>query len=494
MTFIQKKRIILLIQNVIHTKNHGGVISLEEKDLKEIEKRLGYKNVDAWTKISDEEKEKVYQFGEDYKDFMTKCKTERETTEKIIEIAEKNGFINIEKVTNLKPGSKVYYNNKGKSVVLAVIGKESMQKGIKAVASHIDSPRIDLKPNPMYEDGGLALFKTHYYGGVKKYQWVTIPLALHGVIVKANGEKINIVVGEDENDPVLYITDLLPHLGKDQMEKKAAEVVTGEALNAVIGSIPLSEEVSVKPNILKYLNEKYGIVEEDFLSAELELVPAYKPRDIGFDRSMIGAYGQDDRVCAYTSLRAILELEVPERTAVAIFTDKEEIGSMGNTGLQSRFFENAIAEILEKYEGSTDIKLRKVLANSELLSADVNAAFDPTYPEVSEKQNTAYLGKGVCITKYTGSRGKAGSNDANAEFVGKVRKLFNENGVVWQTGELGKVDMGGGGTVAQYVANYGMEVLDCGVALLSMHAPYELSSKVDVYMAYKAYKVFMEKD
>ncbi len=494
MTFIQKKRIILLIQSVIHTKNHGGVISLEEKDLKEIEKRLGYKNVDAWTKISDEEKEKVSQFGEDYKDFMTKCKTERETAEKIIEIAEKNGFINIEKVTNLKPGSKVYYNNKGKSVVLAVIGKESMQKGIKAVASHIDSPRIDLKPNPMYEDGGLALFKTHYYGGVKKYQWVTIPLALHGVIVKANGEKINIVVGEDENDPVLYITDLLPHLGKDQMEKKAAEVVTGEALNAVIGSIPLSEEVSVKPNILKYLNEKYGIVEEDFLSAELELVPAYKPRDIGFDRSMIGAYGQDDRVCAYTSLRAILELEVPERTAVAIFTDKEEIGSMGNTGLQSRFFENAIAEILEKYEGSTDIKLRRVLANSELLSADVNAAFDPTYPEVSEKQNTAYLGKGVCITKYTGSRGKAGSNDANAEFVGKVRKLFNENGVVWQTGELGKVDMGGGGTVAQFAANYGMEVLDCGVALLSMHAPYELSSKVDVYMAYKAYKVFMEKD
>ncbi len=323
---------------------------------------------------------------------------------------------------------------------------------------------------------------------------MTIPLALHGVIVKANGEKINIILGEDENDPVFYITDLLPHLGKDQMEKKAAEAVTGEALNAVVGSIPFSEEVSVKPNILKYLNEKYGIVEEDFLSAELELVPAYKPRDIGFDRSMIGAYGQDDRVCAYASLRAILELEVPEKTAVTIFADKEEIGSMGNTGLQSRFFENAIAEILEKYEGSTDIKLRRVFANSELLSADVNAAFDPTYQEVSEKQNTAYIGKGVCVTKYTGSRGKSGSNDANAEFVGKIRKLFNENGVVWQTGELGKVDMGGGGTVAQFAANYGMEVLDCGVALLSMHAPYELSSKVDVYMAYKAYKVFMEKD
>lgn len=467
---------------------------MEEKDLKEIEKRLGYKNVDAWTKISSEEREKVFEFAEGYKEFMAECKTERETAEKIIKIAEEHGFIDIEKAINLKPGSKVYYNNKGKSVVLAVIGKESMQKGIKAVASHIDSPRIDLKPNPLYEEGGLALFKTHYYGGIKKYQWVTIPLALHGVIVKSNGEKINIVVGEDENDPVLYITDLLPHLGKDQMEKKASEVVTGEALNAVVGSIPLSEEVSVKPSILKYLNEKYGIVEEDLLSAELELVPAYKPRDVGFDRSMIAAYGQDDRVSAYTSLKAILEIGVPERTAVAIFADKEEVGSMGNTGLQSRFFENAIAEILEKYEGSTDIKLRRLMANSEMLSADVNAAFDPTYAEVSEKQNTAYFGKGVCITKYTGVRGKAGSNDANAEFVGKVRRLFNENGVIWQMGELGKVDMGGGGTVAQYAANYGMEVLDCGVALLSMHAPYELSSKVDVYMAYKAYKVFMEKD
>jgi aspartyl aminopeptidase len=467
---------------------------LEEKNLKEIEKKLGYKNLNAWTQISEEEKRKVFDFAEGYKEFMTECKTERETAEKIIKIAEEYGFIDIEKVTNLKPGNKVYYNNKGKSVVLAVIGKESMQKGIKAVASHIDSPRIDLKPNPLYEEGGLALFKTHYYGGIKKYQWVTIPLALHGVVIKSNGEKVNIVVGEDEGDPVLYITDLLPHLGKDQMEKKASEVVTGEALNALVGSMPLSEEVSVKPNILKYLNEKYGIVEEDLLSAELELVPAYKPRDVGFDRSMIAAYGQDDRVSAYTSLKAILEIGVPERTAVAIFADKEEVGSMGNTGLQSRFFENAIAEILEKYEGSTDIKLRRVMANSEMLSADVNAAFDPTYPEVSEKQNTAYLGNGVCITKYTGSRGKAGANDANAEFVGKVRRLFNENGVVWQIGELGKVDMGGGGTVAQYAANYGMEVLDCGVALLSMHAPYELSSKVDVYMAYKAYKVFMEKD
>jgi len=462
------------------------------EDLKSIEKRLAYKNEDAWLKLTDEERNKVFQFGEDYKTFMSECKTERETANKIIEIAEKNGFINIENVNNLKPGSKVYYNNKGKSVVLAVIGKESMQKGLRAIASHIDSPRIDLKPNPVYEDGGLVLFKTHYYGGIKKYQWVTVPLALHGVVIKANGEKVNIVIGEDENDPVLYISDLLPHLGKDQMEKKASEVITGEALNAIVGSIPMSEEVSVKPNILKYLNDKYGIVEEDFLSSELELVPAYKPRDIGIDRSMIGAYGQDDRVCAYTSLRGILEIEMPEKTAVAIFADKEEIGSMGNTGLQSKFFENAIAEILEKYEGNTDIKLKRVLANSELLSADVNAAFDPTYPEVSEKQNTAYVGKGICITKYTGSRGKGGSSDANAEFLGKVRKLFNEKEVVWQIGELGKVDMGGGGTVAQYAANYGMEVLDCGVALLSMHAPFELASKVDIYMGYKAYKAFME--
>lgn len=467
---------------------------MEDKDLKEIEKRLGYKNENAWPRLTEEERNSVFQFGDEYKAFMAECKTERETAAKIIKLAEENGFINIVNATNLKPGSKVYYNNKGKSVVLAVIGKESMQNGLRAVAAHIDSPRIDLKPNPMYEEGGLGLFKTHYYGGIKKYQWVTIPLSLHGVIIKADGEKINIVLGEDDNDPVLYITDLLPHLGKEQMEKKMGEAVSGEALNAVIGSVPLSDEVSVKPNLLKLLNEKYGIIEEDFLSAELELVPAYKPRDIGLDRSMIGAYGQDDRVCAYTALRAILEVDVPEKTAVAVFADKEEVGSMGNTGLQSRFFENSIAELLEKHEGSTDIKLRRVLANSELLSADVNAAFDPTYPEVSEKLNTAYIGKGICITKYTGARGKGGSSDANAEFVGKVRKLFNENGVVWQSGELGKVDIGGGGTVAQYAANYGMDVLDCGVALLSMHSPYELSSKVDVYMAYKAYKVFMKKD
>lgn len=471
----------------------GGNI-MEDKDLKEIEKRFGYKNENAWPKLTEEERNSVFQFGEEYKSFMTECKTERETADKIIKLAEANGFINIENATNLKPGSKVYYNNKGKSVVMAVIGKESMQNGLRAVAAHIDSPRIDLKPNPLYEEGGLGLFKTHYYGGIKKYQWVTIPLALHGVIIKADGEKINVVLGEDESDPVLYITDLLPHLGKDQMEKKMAEAISGEALNAIIGSIPLSEEISVKSNILKLLNDKYGIIEEDLLSAELELVPAFKPRDIGFDRSMIGAYGQDDRVCAYTALRAILDIDTPEKTAVAVFADKEEVGSMGNTGLQSRFFENSIAELLEKYEGSTDIKLRRVLANSELLSADVNAAFDPTYPEVSEKLNTAYIGKGICITKYTGARGKSGSSDANAEFVGKVRKLFNENGVVWQSGELGKVDIGGGGTVAQYVANYGMDVLDCGVALLSMHSPYELSSKVDVYMAYKAYKVFMEKN
>ncbi|SNX52815.1 aminopeptidase [Thermoanaerobacterium sp. RBIITD] len=465
---------------------------MENNDLKEIEKNFGYKNINGWPRVSSEEKDKIFEFAEDYKVFMSECKTEREVADRIIKIAEENGFIDIETATNLKPGSKVYYNNKGKSVVMAVIGNESMQTGFKASAAHIDSPRIDLKQNPLYEDGGLGLFKTHYYGGIKKYQWVTIPLALHGVVVKENGDKITFKLGEDEKDPILYITDLLPHLGKEQMEKKMADAITGEALNPIIGSIPLSDEISVKPNLLKLLNEKYGIVESDFLSSELELVPAYKPRDIGFDRSMIGAYGQDDRICAYSVLRAILDVKNPEKTAVAIFADKEEIGSMGNTGLQSRFFENAIAEILEKHEGTTDIKLRKTMKNSELLSADVSSAFDPLYPDVSEKLNTAYIGNGICLTKYTGARGKAGSNDANAEFVAKVRRIFNENNVIWQTGELGKVDIGGGGTVAQYAASYGMDVVDCGVALLSMHSPYELSSKLDLYMGYKAYKSFLE--
>ncbi|MDI6604535.1 MAG: aminopeptidase [Thermoanaerobacteraceae bacterium] len=465
---------------------------MENDELKLIEKRFGYKNTNGWTRLKDEEREKVFKLAEDYKLFMTECKTEREVAEKIIKLAEENGFINIETASNLKPGTKVYYNNKGKSVVMAVVGKQSLQYGFKAVAAHIDSPRIDLKPNPMYEEGGICLLKTHYYGGIKKYQWVTIPLALHGVIIKGDCEKISFKLGEDESDPVFYITDLLPHLAKDQMEKKMSEAISGEALNAVIGNIPLSDEITVKPNLLKLLNEKYGIVEEDFLSSELELVPAYKPRDIGFDRSMVGAYGQDDRVCAYTALRGILDVENPEKTAVAIFADKEEIGSMGNTGLQSRFFENAIAEILEKHEGTTDIKLRRTMNNAELLSADVNSAFDPSYPDVSEKLNTAYIGNGICLTKYTGARGKSGSNDANAEFVGKIRKLFNNNSIIWQTGELGKVDIGGGGTVAQFAANYGMEVIDCGVALLSMHSPYELSSKLDIYMAYKAYMTFMQ--
>lgn len=466
---------------------------MKNNEMSEIEKKLGYKNTNGWTKISDKEKDDIFKFADDYKDFMAKCKTERETTDEIIRLAKDNGFIDLETATNLKPGSKVYYNNKGKSVVLAVIGKDTMQNGFMAAAAHIDSPRIDLKQNPLYEDSGLSLFKTHYYGGIKKYQWVTIPLSLHGVVVKENGEKVSIKIGEEENDPILYITDLLPHLAKDQMEKKANDVVVGEALDPVIGSMPLSEEISVKDNILKLLNEKYGITEADFLSSELELVPAYKPRDIGFDRSMIGAYGQDDRICAYGVLRAILNVkEDYSKTAVAIFADKEEIGSMGNTGMQSRFFENAIAEILDKHEGSTVIKLRKAMSHAEMLSADVSSGFDPLYPDVTEKLNTAYIGHGICLTKYTGARGKAGSSDANAEFVAKVRRIFNENDVIWQTGELGKVDIGGGGTVAQYAANYGMDVIDCGVALLSMHSPYELSSKLDLYMGYKAYKSFFE--
>lgn len=465
---------------------------MEDSQSNEYEEKFGYRNKNGWTCLNEKEKDDVFKFAEDYKTFISKNKTEREVTREIIKIAEDNGFVDIEKTSSLKSGNKVYYNNKGKSLVMAVIGKQPLQNGFNAVAAHIDSPRLDLKPNPLYEENNLGLFKTHYYGGIKKYQWVTVPLSIHGVIIKRNGDKLNINIGENDGEPILYITDLLIHLSNEQMNKKVSEAITGESLNAVVGGMPMNEHIGVKDNLLKLLNEKYGIVEEDLLSSELELVPSYKPKDVGFDKSMIAAYGQDDRVCAYPELRSILNIVNPERTVVAIFTDKEEIGSMGNTGLQSRFFENAIAEILERTKGSTDLKLRRAMVKSKLLSADVTSACDPTYPDVTDKLNSAYIGHGICLIKYTGSKGKAGSSDANAEFLGEIRKLFNDNNVKWQPGEIGKVDKGGGGTVAQYLANYGIDVIDCGVPLLSMHSPYELSSKLDVYMAYKAYKAFME--
>jgi len=391
---------------------------------------------------------------------------------------------------------KIYSSYKGKTVALFVIGKEEIEKGMNIVGSHIDSPRLDLKAFPLYEAGELALLKTHYYGGIKKYQWATIPLSIHGVIIKRNGTKVPITIGEDSDDPVFVVSDILPHLGKDQAAKKMSEGITGEQLNVIIGNIPLKDKKikeHIKLNILHILKEKYGIDEDDFVSAEIEVVPAGKAKDAGLDRSLILAYGHDDKACAFTCLKGILEIEHPQKTAVALFTDKEEIGSVGNTGMHSAFFDNTIAELitLEKRQYN-ELYLRRALTQSKVLSADVNAGFDPNFPEVFDKRNSSFIGKGIIITKFTGSRGKAGANDANAEFVGEIKKLFTDNKIVWQTAELGKVDIGGGGTIAYILANKGADVIDCGVAVLNMHAPFELISKVDLYMAYKAYKAFLQ--
>lgn len=467
---------------------------------KKLQEKLTHKWKNVWETLDKGEKEKVFAINEEYKDFLDKGKTEREAAKEIIKQAREKGYISIEEVREKEikptPGMKIYANNKDKSVVLFVLGKEKLEKGMNIIGSHLDAPRIDLKQHPLYEDSDFALLKTHYYGGIKKYQWVTLPLALHGVAVKADGEKVNIVIGEDENDPVFFITDLLPHLAKDQMAKKMDEGITGEGLNILIGSIPYEDgELSekVKLNVLNILNEKYGITEEDFTTAEFEVVPAGKSRDVGIDRSMVGGYGQDDRVCAFTSLKAILDVEAPNKTAVALFVDKEEIGSVGNTSMESKFFENMVSELIDLTEKKySELIVKRALANSCVLSADTLAGFDPNYPEVLDKKNSPFIGNGITLVKYTGVRGKGGSNDANSEYLGKIRKIFNDNNVVWQMGELGKVDQGGGGTIAYILANYGMEVVDCGVALLSVHAPYEIASKADVYMTYKGYNVFFK--
>jgi len=463
-----------------------------------LQERLTHKWNNVWEETDRTETEMIFDFNEEYKIFLDKGKTERESAAEIIKIAEKNGFIAIEKVISegiqLKPGMKVYANNKSKGVAMFVMGKESILKGMNIIGSHIDAPRIDLKQFPLYEDGELALLKTHYYGGIRKYHWVSLPLALHGVVIKSNGEKLDIVIGEDDQDPVFFITDLLPHLAKDQAEKKLNEGITGEGLNIIIGSIPYNEKDlsnKIKLNVLKILNEKYGMIEEDFTSAEFEAVPAGKARDVGIDRGLVAAHGHDDRVCAFTSLKAILEINNPERTAVALFVDKEEIGSVGNTGMESKFFEIIVSELVELTEGNyNELKTKRALANSRVLSADVAAGFDPNYPEVLDKLNAPYLGKGITLVKYTGVKGKGGSNDANSEYLSDIRRIFNENNIIWQMGELGKVDQGGGGTIAYILANYGMEVVDCGVPVLSMHAPYEIVSKADVYMTYKGYRAF----
>ena len=423
---------------------------------------------------------------------LNNSKTEREIVKSAVEMAKANGFKDINEVENLNVGDKVYYINKEKSMYLAIIGKEKLEEGLNIIGSHADSPRLDLKPNPLYEDQELAYFKTHYYGGIKKYQWTTIPLSIHGVIIKQNGEKIEVKIGEDDKDPIFTITDLLPHLAKEQENAKLREAIKGEDLNLLIGSMPFEEEISesVKLNILNLLNKKYGIVEDDLSSSELELVPAYKARTQGFDESMVAGYGQDDKVCVYTSLTAMMELNDITKTAVCIIADKEEIGSVGNTGMESHAFDTFITYLLNKTGENRPNLLEKVFINSKMLSADVDACLDPIYANVSDRFNAAYMGYGVGLNKYTGSGGKYEASDANAEYLAEIKRLFNENNIKYQITELGKVDVGGGGTIAYILANKGIDVIDCGIPILCMHSPYEVSSKYDVYSAYKAYKAF----
>jgi aspartyl aminopeptidase len=470
----------------------------QEKEQNTVKVELTKKYESAWDKYSTEELNKVFALSKGYIDFMSICKTERECVNEFIIQAEKAGYKNLDTIIaeggTVKPGDKVYANNKGKTLAMFLVGSEPFEKGLKILGAHVDSPRLDLKQNPLYEDNELAMMETHYYGGVKKYQWVTIPLAIHGVVVKKDGQMVNVVIGEDESDPVIGISDLLIHLSADQMQKKLDKGIEGEDLNILVGSMPIEDKNAkerVKYNILNLLNEKYGIVEEDFVSAELEVVPAGRARDYGLDRSMVMAYGHDDRVCAYTSFDALMQLNEIDKTCVALFVDKEEVGSIGATGMHSKFFENALAELMDRAGQYSELKLRRTLANSKMLSSDVSAAFDPNYPGVMEKKNSAFFGKGIVFNKYTGSRGKGGCNDANPEFIAELRAIMDKHGVTWQTAELGKVDQGGGGTIAYILAEYGMEVIDCGVALHNMHAPWEVASKADIYEAMRAYHAFL---
>jgi len=454
-----------------------------------------YPNI--WKKATDPEVKSIMLFADRYKSFLDTAKTEREVNRHAIEMAEKKGFSNICNSSELKTGDRVYSSVKGKGLLLSVIGKRPMTDGFNILGAHIDSPRLDLKPNPLYEDEEMVFLKTHYYGGIKKYQWTTIPLAIHGVMIRKDGTEIIVTIGENDNDPVFYITDLLPHLGAEQMSRKGTDIVKGEDLNILIGGRPLSADQDVKNeykiSILKLLNEKYNIVEKDLVSAELEVVPAMKARDVGFDRSFVAAYGHDDRVCAYPALIAILDQKNPEKTSICMLSDKEEIGSYGNTGAESKLYENFFVELFAKTTGGYDeLGFRKALSSAKMLSADVSNGFDPKYASVSDPKNSAYMSHGIKIEKYVGSRGKSGTNDANAEFIAEVIRVFDKRNIKWQTGELGKVDEGGGGTISAFMSGYGLDVLDCGVPVLSMHAPYEVISKADLYMTYLAYKAFIE--
>jgi aspartyl aminopeptidase len=460
---------------------------------KDLEKKLKFQGKLAWDRMEGKERKEVFRFAEGYKKFLDQAKTEREAVREILEAARKAGFREIARPGR---GKNFFSVNKEKSIALALLGRSPLTEGLRIIVSHIDSPRIDLKQNPLYEDAELAFFRTHYYGGIKKYQWVAIPLSLHGFVVKADGSTLPVRIGEDPDDPVFVINDLLPHLsGKTQDQKKLAEAIEGEKLTALAGSLPYPDgeaKERIKLRILDLLHERYGLVEEDFTSSEMELVPAMKARDAGFDRSLIGAYGQDDRASAYTSLQAVLALKNPSRPVLALFVDKEEIGSEGNTGAQSLFIDEVVRGMIERSgENPTEARVKKILAHSKAISADVESALDPNYPEVHEKQNAGRIGYGVCLEKFTGHRGKAGASDARAEYVGEIRRIFNTNRVAWQMTEIGKVDEGGGGTVAKFLAVYGMDIIDCGVPVLSMHSPYEIASKVDIYEGFKAYLAFL---
>lgn len=474
-----------------------------------MDKKNDKKNV--WTTYSDEDKRRVEELAASYRAFLDGGKTERECAAASVRLAKERGYRDLKDVIasgdTLKTGDKVYAVCMEKTVALFHIGKEPIEKGMNILGAHIDSPRMDVKQNPLYESSELAYLDTHYYGGVKKYQWVTIPLAIHGVVVKKDGSKVNIVIGEDESDPVFVVTDLLVHLADEQLNAKAAKVIEGENLDILIASIPLNgggegggekgplneeEKNAVKANVLKLLKDKYGMEEEDFMSAELEVVPSGRARDCGVDKSMILSYGQDDRVCAYTSLKAMLEARDLYKTACCLLTDKEEIGSVGATGMQSYFFENVVAELMDRTGDYSELKLRRALANSKMLSSDVSAAFDPLYESAYERKSAAYFGKGMVFNKFTGSRGKSGSNDANPEYIAELRNILSKEGVAYQMAELGKVDLGGGGTIAYMLAKYGMDVIDSGVAVLNMHAPYEVTSKADIYETYKGYKTFLK--
>jgi aspartyl aminopeptidase len=459
---------------------------------KELEQKLKLQGKLVWDRLEEKEKKEVFRFAEGYKKFLDQAKTERQAVGEILRAAEKAGFRELSR----GGGKKFFSVNREKSIALAVLGRAPLAEGLRIVISHIDSPRVDLKQNPLYEDADLALFRTHYYGGIKKYQWVAIPLSLHGLVAKADGSVLPIRVGEDPDDPVLVINDLLPHLsGRTQDQKKLAEGIEGEKLTALAGSLPYPDgeaKERIKLQVMELLHKKYGLVEEDFTSAELELVPAMKARDVGLDRSLVGAYGQDDRASAYTSLQAVLALKDPSRPVLVLFVDKEEIGSEGNTGAQSFFMEEVVRGMVERSgKVPAEALVKRILARSKALSADVESALDPNYPEVHEKQNAGRIGYGVCLEKFTGHRGKAGASDARAEYVGEIRRIFNTGKVAWQMTEIGKVDEGGGGTVAKFLAVYGMDIIDCGVPVLSMHSPFEVSSKADIYEGYKAYRAFL---